>query len=276
MDMTDRQAGMGFSKLDPQDVSSFYITKAKRNLAKSLAGQCLFPLPSILVVCGHYGAGKTNLSINLAIDASLSGQSVSIIDLDIVNPYYRTSEYKDLLLEHNIKLVAPASARTTLDTPSLTREIAPSLRQAAMSESLGKNSTLIIDLGGDDAGASAIGRFSSLIEECKYEMYYVFNKKRNLSQTFQENIALALEIESKSHLKITGLVNNTHLRGYTDFDLIYNSQTLAQKLCDELNLKFVCTSCPDDVVYLEKQAESDKILKNPYPVSTYVGSPWDY
>ena len=71
----------------------------------------------VTVICGHYGCGKTNLALNLALEAAAKGEKVTVADLDIVNPYFRSSEYGGLLEEHGVRLIAPVFAGTTLDTP---------------------------------------------------------------------------------------------------------------------------------------------------------------
>ena len=107
----------------------------------------MLQLNKLTIIYGHYGCGKTNLSINLALDLARQGKRVTLVDLDIVNPYFRSSDYTPMLQEKGIKVVAPQFAGTNLDLPSLSAEI-----YAAFDTSSGY---VIVDVGGDDAGAYA-------------------------------------------------------------------------------------------------------------------------
>lgn len=104
--------------------------------------------PRITVVCGHYGCGKTNLTLNLALEAAAAGERVTVADLDIVNPYFRSSEYGGLLEEQGVRLIAPVFAGTTLDTPTLPPELYSIFEPQA--------GRVFIDAGGDDAGVTAL------------------------------------------------------------------------------------------------------------------------
>ena len=121
----------------------------------------------IIIITGHYGCGKTNLAVNLALHLADGGEQVTIMDLDIVNPYFRTNDCKELFEERGIELVAANFASTNLDVPSLPGSVASKIRMG--------DGTIILDVGGDDAGAVALGQYAALIEEKGYEMLYVYN-----------------------------------------------------------------------------------------------------
>ena len=132
-------------------------------------------LKRIVLVVGHYGSGKTNFSVNLAVDLKAAGRDVILVDLDIVNPYFRSADFGALLEERGIGLIAPVYARSNLDVPALDG------RLDAVIES---DKTLVIDVGGDDAGAAALGRYSAMIREAGgCDMLYVVNAYRYLTQT---------------------------------------------------------------------------------------------
>ena len=157
----------------------------------------------ITVVCGHYGCGKTNLALNLAVEAASKGRRSVIVDMDIVNPYFRSSEYGPFLERHGVQLIAPVFANTTLDTPVLPPEIYSIFSM--------EDADVFIDAGGDDVGATALGRISRELEAAGYEMLYVVNRYRILSTKPEETLPLLREIEGASHLKATAVVNNSHL-----------------------------------------------------------------
>ena len=128
-------------------------------------------MKKITIVTGHYGSGKTTLSVNLAVNAAKEGKNVAIVDLDIVNPYFRTADFKEMFSEMGIKLVAPDFANSNLDIPSIQFDVV----ELAMTEDY-----LIIDVGGDDAGATALGRYAEALSGFRndIEMLYVINQRR--------------------------------------------------------------------------------------------------
>ena len=190
----------------------------------------------ITVICGHYGCGKTNLALNLALDEAAKGERVTVADLDIVNPYFRSSEYGGLLEEHGIRLIAPVFAGTTFDTPTLPPEL------YLFEPSAGK---VFIDAGGDDAGVTALGGLHELLEEAGYQMLYVINRYRVLSQTPEEALALLREIETASRLKATGLVNNSHLGVETTLETLLGGLDFAHKTAELTGLPLLYSTAPD-------------------------------
>ena len=155
----------------------------------------------ITLVCGHYGSGKTNFALNLAVNAAKSGEKITLVDLDIVNPYFRTADYKDELEAAGVNVIAQNLEGTTLDAPALTARMF-----SIFEESMGR---VIVDVGGDDAGATALGRFSRQLNESGYDMLCVVNKFRKFISSPDEAVGLLGEIEAACRLKATGLVTRT-------------------------------------------------------------------
>lgn len=195
------------------------------------------PQARITVICGHYGCGKTNLTLNLALDAAEQGETVTVADLDVVNPYFRSSEYGGLLEAHGIRLIAPVFAGTTLDTPTLPPELYSMFEPSA--------GRVFIDAGGDDAGVTALGGLHSQLEESGYEMLYVINRYRVLSQTPEEAVSLLREIEAASRLKATALVNNSHLGVETKRDTLLEALPFAQRTAALTGLPLLYSTAPD-------------------------------
>ncbi len=191
----------------------------------------------ITILCGHYGCGKTNLTLNLALQAAGQGGPVTVADLDIVNPYFRSSEYRAMLEGAGVRLIAPVFAGTTLDTPTLPPEIS-----SIFEESAGR---VFIDAGGDDAGVTALGGLHGRLEEAGYDMAYVVNRYRVLSQTAQEAAQLLKEIEQASRLKATGLVNNSHLGPETTLEDLLAAQPFAQEAARLTRLPLLYSTAPD-------------------------------
>ena len=219
------------------------------------------------VVTGHYGSGKTNLSVNLALDLGEKYAEVTLVDLDIVNPYFRSSDYTGLLSASGVRVISPTFAGTTLDAPSL---------PAAVGSAFESRGAVIFDVGGDDAGATALGRFSRDIEPIDYDLLYVVNRYRNLTATPREAVELLREIEAASHLKATGVVNNSHLRSETTTATVLGSMGFARETADLAGLPLVCATVPDWLADEFSNAAGDATyVENAYPVKVYVRTPWE-
>lgn len=222
-------------------------------------------LKKFTVICGHYGCGKTNLSINLAIDCAKAGKTVTLVDLDLVNPYFRSSEYGEILQRNGVKLIAPVFANTTLDLPMLPAELNSIFASS--------DDHIILDVGGDDVGSTVLGTIARKISELDYEMLYVVNRYRVLSTTTEEAVELLREIEAASRLKATAVVNNSHLKNATTAQNILDSAEFAQKAADTLNMPLLFTAVPKKIC--AEQAEMLSKVPNLYPIDIYVRSPWE-
>ena len=139
-------------------------------------------LKKYVVLTGHYGSGKTNVAMQFAFDLAEAGKRVAIVDLDIVNPYFRSSDYAPALQEAGIQIIGPNFARTALDTPSLSAQV-----YSVFEESFDAD-YVFFDVGGDDAGATALGRYHEYFEHIDYQMLAVINYFRNLTQTPEDTL----------------------------------------------------------------------------------------
>ncbi|MDY3981823.1 hypothetical protein C1879_00355 [Paraeggerthella hongkongensis] len=239
-----------------------------------MSAQRYAPDASVVVVCGHYGVGKTNFSLNLAFDARERGVDVTLVDLDVVNPYFRSSDYRALLEERGISVIAPVMAGTTLDSPSLSGAVGPAVESARKDD--GRERLLIIDAGGDDVGATALGRFAGSVAAAPYEMLYVVNRSRNLTQDPAEAVDVLREVEEKCHLRATAIVNNTHLKQDTDEATVRQGVPFAQAVAEQAGLPLACTTVPislaDRKTALFGLNDGRQTL---YPVQVYVRTPWE-
>ena len=272
----------------------------------------LASLAPVTVIVGHYGVGKTNLALNLAIDAAQAGYEVVLADLDVVNPYFRSSEYRGALEAAGARLVAPvfSEAGTSLDVPSLTGgvaaaiaeayaraaeaaaaqpEEAPSPRQAergqAEEEARPRPATtepgappyrLIIDVGGDDAGATALGRFSAAIAAGPHALWYVVNPYRSLTPGAAEALAVLGEVEAKARLRATALVANAHLKADTDAAVVARALPAAGEAARAAGLPLAFATAPKRLARQELDELSAQVPGAfVYPVEVVVRTPWE-
>ena len=236
-------------------------------------------LAPVTVVVGHYGVGKTNFCLNLALDAAATGAQVTLADLDVVNPYFRSSEYRELLESRGVRLIAPVFARagTALDVPSLTGAVIPAVNRAYQAQRSGEEprQLVIIDAGGDDVGATALARFAPAIAEGPHQVLYVVNAFRNLTQTADEAVAILAEIEAKSHLTATAVVNNSHLQGDTTLQHIVECVPFARQVAAQAGLPLACTTVAESAIQRENAETSPlEAIPNSYPVQVLVSPPW--
>lgn len=183
----------------------------------------------LTLFAGHYGSGKTNIAVNYAIKLAEEGKKVCIADLDIVNPYFRTKDSEEELKAHGIDLISPQYANTNVDLPALPAE---SYRLVQDRSIYG-----IMDIGGDDRGAYALGRFVSAIkEEGDYEMVFVANRYRPLTATVDGAIEIMREIEAACGLSFTCIVNNSNLGELTTAETVTDSYPYINELCERTGL----------------------------------------
>ena len=158
----------------------------------------------VTVFAGHYGSGKTNIAVNYALHLRKRGLPVKIADLDIVNPYFRTKDSAAALASAGIPLISPAFANTNVDLPALPAELYSLVQQ--------RDSFAVLDVGGDDRGAYALGRYTPyILEENDYEMVFVVNFYRPLTTTAEEALEVLREIEAAGGIPFTGIANNSNL-----------------------------------------------------------------
>lgn len=229
-------------------------------------------LRGVVIVAGHYGVGKTNLALNLCVDAARTGAHVTCIDLDIVNPYFRSSDYVGILQAAGVELIAPLFAGTSLDSPGLSGRVVSAIEVARSTP----DNLLVIDAGGDDAGATALGRFSGFIDAAPYTFLYVVNTYRNLTQVPDEAARLLGEIEAACHLKATAIVNNSHLKGETTVETILQAVPFGLEVSRLTGLPLLTQTVPNtcDFSTCAEIGVADAPV-DLYPVRVYVTAPWE-
>ena len=177
----------------------------------------------LTLFAGHYGSGKTNIAVNYAISLAKEGKSVCIGDLDIVNPYFRTKDSAKELEDAGVTLISPQFANTNVDLPALPAEAYRLVED--------KSIYGIMDIGGDDRGAYALGRYVPAIKaEGNYRMVFVANCYRPLTRTPQEALEVMEEIEAACGLPFTDIINNANLGPETTAETVLASVEFMQQL----------------------------------------------
>lgn len=178
----------------------------------------------ITLLSGHYGSGKTNIAVNLARRLRASNENVAIADIDIVNPYFRTKDSQAALEGAGIRVISSPYAGSNVDLPALPDEV--------YSITDDKSVTAVVDVGGDDRGALALGRWrDAILQEGDYEMLFVINRFRPLTATPEDAVEVMREIEIASGIPFTAVVNNSNLGDETTARDVLESGAYAANVC---------------------------------------------
>ncbi|MDY6231648.1 ATP-binding protein [Peptostreptococcus anaerobius] len=217
----------------------------------------------IRIITGHYGSGKSEFSINYALKLRKEVEGrLAISDLDVVNVYFRSRGRKEFLEENGIHLISSSVDAPTLDIPALSAEIHTPL--------LNKDYNNIIDLGGDKVGATVIARYKNMIDDDDYDMFFVVNANREKTQTAEEVMRYIDEIEKASKLRVTGLINNTHMLKATTIEDIKKGQEVCRKVSKLKNIPIKFISCLEALVKeIPEDFEGDII-----PINLYLRDDW--
>ncbi len=194
----------------------------------------------ITIISGHYGSGKTNIAVSLALDLKKKHENTAIADIDIVNPYFRTKDSESRLAENGIRLICSEYANSNVDIPALPQDM------YAVTDD--KTMYSILDVGGDERGALALGRIAPKIrEENNYEMIYVVNKYRPLTSDAESAIEIMREIEAACKLKFTCIINNSNLGVETDEQAVMSSLGYAEEISEKTGLPVLYTTVSENM-----------------------------
>ncbi|HEY8420755.1 MAG TPA: P-loop NTPase [Thermoclostridium sp.] len=182
----------------------------------------------ISIITGHYGVGKSEISVNLAINLAKQGKKVIIADMDIINPYFRSNEARHELEKHGVEVIATKYANTNVDIPALTGELRKYL--------FDRSYNVVMDVGGDDAGALVVGRYRHEIPDDEATLYFVINCFRPETTTVSGVVNILEEIEKSSRMKVSYLINNSHLMDDTTDNDIINGIEFATEVSKTTNI----------------------------------------
>lgn len=195
----------------------------------------------VTLFAGHYGSGKTNIAINYALYLHSLGEQVKIADLDIVNPYFRTKDSAEQLSEAGIELISPVYANSNVDLPALPQEVYGLVQNRSI--------CAIMDIGGDERGALALGRYRDyILKENNFEMVFVANFFRPLTRTAEEALEVMREIEQAGGIPFTSIVNNSNLGEETTAQDVKSTFPELQRLCELSNLPSMMTTVKKELI----------------------------
>jgi hypothetical protein len=232
----------------------------------------------LTIITGHYGVGKTNLSLNIVRDLSVVLPRVTLVDLDIVNPYFRSTDNRAFLDACGVELFGPVHGASNLDTPSLSPGIDEAIRTA------GAERAVLIDVGGDPDGARALGRFSAEIAERPHRLVFVANLNRPETASLEENLELLRGIEETSGLAVTEIFGNTHLKEHTTVADILSAAAGTRAIAAAVGLPLVGVTAPRALAAeamgamsaMSAAADVSQFGGAPvYPVDLIISTPWE-
>lgn len=214
----------------------------------------------LTLVTGHYGTGKTEFSVNLALALAEAGERTALADLDIVNPYFRSRERRELLEAAGVRLIATSQALADADVPALPAELHALLED--------RTARGVLDIGGDPSGARVLARYRPRIVKEDYRLLYVVNAARPEVRTAERSAEVLRAIETVTGLACTGLVNNTHLCGETTAEDIREGAALAEEVSRLTGIPVACHAAES------RFREALKDL-DPFPMEIRMKKPWE-
>lgn len=196
---------------------------------------------AVYLFVGHYGSGKTEVAINFAsMLHRRTGRKTALIDMDIVNPFFRSADARAYLEEQGIRVEVPLYANTNVDIPALTGAMGAVIED--------KSYDVIIDVGGDDLGAKAVGRYSEEILGREYFQYFVVNKRRPFTSTPEDACKIFDEVQAETKIVTSGIINNCNLLDETTPELIFEGAEFAREFGRLRNMPVVYNAVPESLV----------------------------
>lgn len=223
------------------------------------------PVPQVhrlTLVTGHYGTGKTEFAVNLALALAGAGRRVMLADLDIVNPYFRSRERRALLEAAGIRLIATSQACTDADVPAIPAELLTILEDRSVQG--------VLDIGGDPVGARVLARFQPKIVQEDYQLIFVLNANRPEVRTAESAVAYLRSIEAVTGLTCSALVNNTHLCGETTAEEVRKGAALAEEVARETGIPILCHTAEERLA-----AELTDLDEPVFPITIHMKKPWE-
>ena len=223
------------------------------------------------VLIGNYGSGKTELALNFAIRSAADGDRTELLDLDMVNTYFRLTEPGRLMRMKDIRVVSPNFTNSSVETLSLPAEV-----QSAFAMDW---DTVVFDVGGDAVGSTALGRYHQdfeALEPGDLQVLNVVNIRRPLSGTVEKIIRLQEEMEAHSRLKITGMINNTNLAQITTPEELRDGYEMIRQVSEKSGIPVLYTSGKKALLdQFLSEGHDPRYIGTPFPIDTYMARDWE-
>ena len=227
-------------------------------------------MKEVIILIGNYGSGKTELALNFAFEAANQGKKVELLDLDMVNTYFRLTDRGNLIKSKEIRLVSPNFANKGVETLSLPAEVASAFALDW--------DTVIFDVGGDPAGATALGRYHQdfmELPEGSLKVLNVVNTRRPMAGTADKLLSLMEGMERHSRLKVSGFVNNTNLARLASVDDLRDGYEIVKEASSRSGVPVLYTSGrPDILAEFMAEEHEDRYIGTPLPIQTYMHRDW--
>jgi cellulose biosynthesis protein BcsQ len=223
----------------------------------------------IIIYVGSFGSGKTEIAINHSLKELQNKNKAVIVDLDIVNPYFRSREIREELKELDIKVIAPPGKYAMADIPLISPEIKGAIQDSGR--------ILILDVGGDDVGAKSLASFYPILKNTDYQMNLVINPYRPFTKNHEEIKKMLQEIEVSSRLKVNGLISNPNLGLETNVDLIIKGHKIVEEVSTKLSLPIKFLVIEQKIFQKSKDYPEfrDNYYNNIFIIKRFMELPWD-
>lgn len=216
----------------------------------------------ITVITGHFGSGKSELALNLAKKLNAEGEKVSLVDIDIVNPFFCIRDFKEKLAQVDIEVISAKPEWSNAELMVVPGEVSGIFVR--------HDRHFIMDIGGDDRGAMVLGQYNRNFKEAPYDMYFVINTQRPMTPNEKGVKEYLKDIERASRLKVTHLISNTNLSYETDVEDIVKGDEIVSNLSKELGIPHLYTVVRRDLVEKVKGRLKGEIL----PIDIHMKTPW--
>ncbi len=214
----------------------------------------------VFILVGPYGTGKTEVAVNLALRLSALGRPTALADLDVVNPYFRSREREQVLMDAGVRLIAPPGHVSAADLPAVPPEVYTIIHNEQLAG--------VIDVGGQHQGATVLAQFAKALAAISPQVWYVLNRYRLGEDDVQAALRELALVEGHSGLAVTGLINNSHLLHETDNEVIRHGAAFAQSVAEAANLPLIAHTMRHD---LAARSHLAPVL----PMHLYNKRPWE-
>lgn len=218
----------------------------------------------ITILTGPFGSGKTEVAVNYALHLKQQTAQVVLVDLDIVNPYFRARGLAERLKENGVGLVSTQPGLEMADLPALSPRIFSALQNPT--------GQVVFDVGGDPVGARILGRFRPYFKSDSYHLWLVINPNRPGFNAPEEIVRMAREVEAASSLQINGLIDNSNLGKLTDQQVRAKGATIVKSAATHLKVPVVFHTFTNPALLLDQEREGERPV---FPLNLFMLPPWE-